>query len=44
MIKCNHELVKVYYRKLKKEDSKQQWRTIDNTYYCDKCKRIIKVK
>ena len=42
--KCGHNLLKLYYRKKKKEDSKQKWITIKNIYYCDKCKEIIEVK
>lgn len=41
---CNHSLLKIYFRKKKKDDENQAWNTIDNTYYCDKCKEIIKVK
>jgi len=41
---CNHHLLKIYFRKNKKNDKEQKWNTIENTYYCDKCKEIIEVK
>lgn len=41
---CNHNLLKIYYRKRKENDLTQKWYTLENIYYCDKCKEIIKIK
>lgn len=44
MKECNHNLLKIYFRKKSKDDVFQKWNTIENTYYCDKCMKIIEVK
>jgi len=36
--KCIHSLHKIYFR------YKTKWVTIENLYYCNKCKKIIKLK
>lgn len=41
---CNHNLLKIYYRKKKKDDDSQAWKTLDNKYFCDNCKEIIEVR
>ena len=42
--KCVHKWKKIYYRKLVKGIDYQVWRTISNTYICEKCLEIKKLK
>jgi hypothetical protein len=41
---CEHNWKKVYYRKVVIKNGSQDWKTIPNTFVCDKCLEIKQLK
>jgi len=44
MKKCKHHWKKIYYRKVVKGKKYQEWFTIPDTFICDKCLKIKRLK
>lgn len=41
---CKHNWKKIYYRKVVKGKTYQEWMTIPNKFVCDKCLKIKELK
>jgi len=41
---CEHNWKKIYYRKVTEGKLYQVWKTIPNTFVCDKCLKIKELK
>ena len=39
-----HNLKRVYYRKMNKEKNYQDWISLNEFRYCDECKQILEMK
>ena len=42
-MKCNHKLVRLYYRKRRKGLSYQPWIVVRNKWICNKCEGIMNI-